>query len=76
LDKIEHLAAAAAIAADNVAMTAAAQILEVLARHHAAITNKYDAFEPEALLDITQDIGDRLGIAAVALDLFRGPGAA
>src|ERR1700730_4113803 len=46
LDIIEHLAAAPAIAADDVAMTAATQISEVLARHHAAIANEHDALEP------------------------------
>jgi len=39
LDIIVHLAAAAAIPADNVAMAVLAEIVEVLARHHAAIVD-------------------------------------
>ena len=68
LDIVEHFAAAASIAADNVAMAAAAQVVEVLARHHAAIADKDDTIEPEALLEIAQHIRDRLGIAPVALE--------
>src|SRR5262249_14575492 len=44
LDIVEHLTTAAAIAANNVAMTIAAQVFEVLARHHAAVADKDDAF--------------------------------
>ena len=66
MDIIEHLAAAPAIAADNVAMTAASQIIEILARHHATVANKHDALEPEALLQINHDVGDRHGIAPIA----------
>ena len=68
LDIVEHLAAAAAIAADDVAVAAATQIIEVLARHHAAVADEHDALEPEALLQITQDIGNGLGIAPIALE--------
>jgi hypothetical protein len=66
LDIVEHLAAAAAIAADDVAMTALAQEIEVVARHHAAVADEHDALEPEALLKIAQDLGNRLGIAPIA----------
>src|SRR6516165_7774976 len=68
LDIVEHLTTAAAIAANNVAMTIAAQVFEVLARHHAAVADKDDAFEPEALLKIAQNIRDRFGIAPIALE--------
>jgi len=68
LDIVEHLTTAAAIAAHNVAMTIAAQVFEVLARHHAAVADKDDAFEPEALLEIAQNIRDRFGIAPIALE--------
>jgi len=44
------------------------QVIEVLAGHHAAIADKYDAFEPEALLQVAQDIGHGLGVALVALE--------
>src|SRR5580704_6516838 len=50
LDVVEHFAAAPAIAADDVAVAAAAQVIEVLARHHAAVTDEHHAFESEALL--------------------------
>jgi hypothetical protein len=51
LNIVEHFAAAPAIAADDLAVTAHPQIIEVLARHHPAIADEYDAFEPEALLE-------------------------
>src|SRR5262249_48377457 len=66
LDMVEHLAAAPAIAADNVAVTAATQIIEVLARHHAAVADEHDALEAEARFEIAQHVGDRLGVAPVA----------
>ena len=47
-------------------MTAATQIIEILARHHATVANKHDALEPEALLQINHDVGDRHGIAPIA----------
>ena len=68
LDIIEHFAAAPAIAADDVTVAARAQIIEVLARHHAAIANEDDAFEPEALFEVTHHIGNGLGVAPIALE--------
>jgi len=68
LNIVEHLAAAAAIAADDVAVTAATQVIEVLARHHAAVADEHDTLEPKASLQIAHDIGDGLGIAPVALE--------
>ena len=47
-------------------MAARAQVIEVLAGHHAAVADEHDALEPEALLQITQDIGHGLGVAPVA----------
>jgi len=44
------------------------QVIEVLAGHHAAIADKYDAFESEALLQVAQDIGHGLGVTLVALE--------
>jgi hypothetical protein len=35
-----------------------AQVIEAPARHHSAITNKHDALEPEALLEIAHHIVD------------------
>ena len=49
-------------------MAAAPQVIEVLARHHAAIADEHDAVEPEASLEIAHDIGDGPGIAPVALE--------
>jgi hypothetical protein len=67
LDIVEHFSAAPAIAADDVAMTAATQIIEVLLGHHAAVADEDHAPEPEALLQITHHIRYRLGTAPVAL---------
>jgi hypothetical protein len=58
--------AAPAVTADNVAMAVFAQVVEVLAGHHAAVADEHDALEPEALFEITQHVGHRLGIAPVA----------
>lgn len=49
-------------------MAVATQQIEVVARHHAAVADEYDALEPEALLKIAQHLGDRLGIAPIALE--------
>ena len=46
-------------------MTVLAQVIEVLARHHAAIADEHDPLEPEALLEITENFGNGLGIAPV-----------
>src|SRR6202030_3503480 len=66
LDVVEHFAAAPSIAADDVAVAAAAQIIEVLARHHAAVTDEHHALEPEALLEVAQHIGNGVGVASIA----------
>jgi hypothetical protein len=66
LDIVEHLAAAPAVAADDVAMAVRAQVIEVGAGDHAAIANEHDAPEPEALFEVAQHIGHSLGIAPVA----------
>src|SRR5215469_879953 len=65
-DVVEHLAAAAAVATDNVAMPVRTQQIEVLAGHHAAVADEHDALEPEALLDVAQDLGDGGGVAPIA----------
>jgi hypothetical protein len=52
LDVVEHLAAAAAIAADDVAMAVFAHESEVVARHHTAVADEHHALEAEALLKI------------------------
>jgi hypothetical protein len=66
VDIVEDLAAATAIASDDVAMTAAAQLLEIGGGDHAAIANKYHALDAEALFHIPHHIGHRLGVALVA----------
>ena len=40
---------------------------KVVARHHAAIADEHHALEPEALLKVIEHLGDRLGIAPVAV---------
>jgi hypothetical protein len=67
LDVVEHLAAATAVAADDVAMAVRAHESEVVARHHAAVADEHHALEPEALLKIVEDLGDRFGVAPIAL---------
>ena len=47
-------------------MAAAAQLLEVLARHHAAVADEHHTLEPEALLEVAQHIGNGVGVASVA----------
>ena len=47
-------------------MAAAAQVIEVLARHHAAVTDEHHAFESEALLEVAQHIGNSVGVASIA----------
>src|ERR1700751_4723928 len=66
LDVVEHLAAAAPVATDHVAVALPAQQIEVVARHHAAIADEHHTFEPEALLQIAQHLGHGHGIAPVA----------
>jgi hypothetical protein len=44
------------------------QVIEILTRHHAAIADKDDALEPEALLQVAHDIGNGLGVAPIALE--------
>jgi hypothetical protein len=68
LDIVEHLAAAAAIAADDVAVAMLAHEIYVVAGHHPAVADEHHALEPEALLEIAQDLGDRLGVAPIALE--------
>jgi hypothetical protein len=67
LDIVEHLSASPSIAADDVAMTAATQIIEVVLCDHAAVANEDHASEPEALLQVMHHIGHSLGIAPVTL---------
>ena len=40
---------------------------EVVARHHAAIADEHHALKPEALLKVIEHLGDRLGIAPIAV---------
>ena len=47
-------------------MTAAAQLIEVLAGNHAAVANQHDALDAEALLQVMHHIGDGHGIAPIA----------
>jgi hypothetical protein len=72
LDILEYLTAAAAIAPDDVAMTALAQVIKVLAGDHSAIADQYYPFDSETLLQIMHDIGDGLGIAPVTLEHMVG----
>src|ERR1700680_754734 len=72
LDIVEHFTAAAAIAADNVAVPALLQLINVLARCHAAIADQHDAFEPKALLQIAHYLGNRLGVAPITLKHMMG----
>src|SRR5215831_17573199 len=72
LDIVEHLAAAPAIAADDVAMAMATQQIEVIARHHAAVADEVHALEPKTSLEIAQHLGHRLGVAPVALEDVMG----
>jgi hypothetical protein len=53
LDVVEYLSAATAIAADDVAMAMASQQIEIVACHHAAVTDEYHALESEASFEIT-----------------------
>ena len=66
LDIVEHFAATPAIATNNVAVPTATQIIEVLARHHAAVADEHDALEAEARFEIAHNLCDRLGVAPVA----------
>src|SRR5262245_42461470 len=68
LDIIEYLAATAAVATDDVAMATLIEKHEILARHHATITDEHHAPEPEALLEILQNGRNRLGIAHIAFE--------
>jgi hypothetical protein len=67
LDVVEHLAAAAAIATDDIAVAMFAHESKVAARHHAAVADEHHAIEPEALLKIVEHFGDRFGIAPIAV---------
>jgi hypothetical protein len=74
LDVVEHLAAAAAIAADDIVVALFAHESKVTARHHAAIADGHHTLEPEALLKVTGHLGDRLGIAPIAVkDMVSDP---
>jgi hypothetical protein len=66
LDIVEDLAAATAITPDDVAMTTAAQFLEIGGGDHAAISDKHGALDAEATFQILHHIGHRLGVALVA----------
>ena len=63
---VVDLTAAAAITADNVALTTRAQFIEVLGRDHAAITDKHNAPEPKAFVEVAQDLRHSVGIAPVS----------
>ena len=62
-----HLAAAAPIAADDIAVAMFAHGSKVVARHHTAIADEHHALEPEELLKVIAQLGDRLGIAPIAV---------
>ena len=47
-------------------MAGPAHQIEVVARHHAAIADEDHAPEPEALLQITEDFGNRVVVAPIA----------
>src|SRR5262249_363165 len=59
---------AATIAADDVAMAVFAHESEVVARHQSPRTDEHHAPEPEALLKVVEHLGDRLGIAPIAVE--------
>src|SRR5262249_34917130 len=67
LDAVKRLAVAAAIAADDVAMAVFAYESKIVAGHHAAVADEHHALEPKALLKIIQHLGDRLGVAPIAV---------
>src|SRR5215831_8061562 len=66
LNVVVDLTTAAAIAADNVAVATRTQFIEVLGSDHAAITDKHNAPEPKALVEVAKDLGHGVGIAPVA----------
>src|SRR5215469_3956998 len=66
LNVVVDLTAAAAIAADNVAVTTRAQIIEVLGRDHAAVTDKHNALKPKAFVEVVKDRRHGVGIAPVS----------
>ena len=68
MDIVEHLAAAAAIAADDVAMAVFAYERKVVARYHGAIADEHHALEPKALLKMIQHLGHCLAIAPIAVE--------
>src|SRR5262249_31897857 len=80
LNVVVDLTAAAAIAADNVAVTARAQIIEVPASDHAAVTDKHNALKPKAFVEVAKDRRHGVGIAPVSgvlpVSLTRGSVAA
>jgi hypothetical protein len=49
-------------------MAVPAHKIEVVAGHHAAIADEDHALEPEALLQIAEDFGNRVGIVPIALE--------
>ena len=68
MDIVEYFSAASAVAADDVAMTAATKIIEVLLRHHTAVADEHHPSQSEALFQIAQHLRHSLGIAPVALN--------
>src|SRR5215831_18544539 len=66
LNVVVDLTAAAAIAADNVAVTTRAQIIEVPASDHAAVTDKHNALKPKAFVEVAKDRRHGVGIAPVS----------
>ena len=48
------------------------EVINVLARCHAAIADQHDAFEPKALFQIAHHLGNRLGVAPITLKHMMG----
>src|SRR5262249_3365713 len=66
LNVVVDLTAAAAIAADNVAVTARAQIIEVPASDHAAVTDKHNALKAKVFVEGGKDRRHGVGLAPVS----------
>ena len=66
LNVIVDFTTAAAIAADNVALSTRAQIIEVLGRDHAAVADKHNALEPKAFVEVAKDLRHSVGIAPIS----------
>jgi len=53
--RVVDLTTAAPIAADDVTVTARAQIIEVLAGDHAPVTDKHDPLQSKTFVEVTKD---------------------